>query len=286
MKRAWVLIFVSFILLIPGISNAESQATISRLDLFDPDPSDVKNALDGMEAAIKTRDLTPTIQVGLLPSDLPSKLGEPEMRPLQVGPMVVNLLTCGNAYAHVFTSSSTNGGLIGSSNDQFFGCMYVSKQGIRISLVIQQSMQSSGGVMGMLLGGIRNTVRGDDKEFGKKTFDDMAGKVREKVPGVLVELEELPGGDVTHPDEDKIKALLASKESKPQTAPATVPAIPSQVPSSVSGATPDATANQPKSDLNAEERRIQDLKNLAALKASGVLSEQEFEEQKKKILGN
>ena len=286
---------IALLLLAPCFASASTEVTTSRLYLFNPDPADIKNSVDGLEAAIKTRgDLRPSKRTGFVPPELPDKLGEPESRPINMGPMTVNMLGCGNAYGQISSASSNNGGL-GSTSEQFIGCVHLSKHGIRISIVLESRISSSNGLMGSLLGGIRDSIRGNDQKFGQKTFDAMISKVREKVPGVLVELIEVPGGDVSRPDAEKIKAALAAQETKlpeattkwNEATSATVNAAAVPVQSSpAQTAQSSSLGAQYTSSLASSEHRIQLLKNLAELSKSGVLTEQEFAAEKQKILGN
>jgi hypothetical protein len=287
---------IALLLLAPCVVSAATEVTTSRLYLINPDPADIQNSLDGLEAAIKTRgDLRPSKKTSFVPAELPDKLGEPELRPINVGPMTVNLLGCGNSYGQIDTASSNNGGL-GTTSEHFIGCVHLSKRGIRISIVLESRMSTSDGLMGSLLGGIRDTIRGDDKKFGKKSFDAMISKVREKVPGVLVELIEVPGGEVLRPDTEKIKAALSTQETKlpevvatknvgEQTASPVNSAVSPVQPGSAPIAQSIPPSAQSTPSLASSEQRIQLLRNLAELKKTGILTEREFMAEKQKILG-
>lgn len=198
-------------------ATAQNQTTTSRIYLFNPDPKDVKNSIEALEASIKTRALRPAKKIGLVPSSLPLKPGEPVNKSFQVGPMAVNFLTCGDSYGEISTESSTSGGMMGSSGERFFGCMHLSQSGIRMSVILEQSTSSSSGLLGSLMTSIRDGIRGDDQNFGKQSFDKIVETVRQKVPGVLVELIELPGGDISRPDGDQVAQLMAKATPKADT---------------------------------------------------------------------
>ncbi len=161
-------------------AQAQTQTTTSRLYLFNPDSNDIKNSVDGLEAAIKSRGGRAAKHMGLVPTTLPDKLEEPVTKPVNLGPFTMRLTQCGNAYGEVTVGSETDGGMLGSSGERFFGCVYVAKGGIRIALILEQSTRSSGSLMGSLLTGIRDSIRGDDQKFGRETFEKMTGLVREK----------------------------------------------------------------------------------------------------------
>ena len=280
-KLFYVLVFpVSLLIAIPAF--AQSETSVSRIYLINPDASDVKGSLDATEAAFKTRDNKPSKQINFMPSELPDRLGEPEAKQVNMGPFSMNLLGCGNAtYAQFGTESGTNSSMLGNTNDRFFGCMYLSKRGIRIALVIEQKMASSGGLMGALLGGIKSGIRGSDSEYAKKSFDSMLAVIREKIPGILVEMQEFPG-EVTRPDEEKIKALALNTPLLLPANPLPVGKTPEIVVAAVAGGT-EITKSP---SASSSEQRIQLLKNLAELKKSGVLTDQEFTAEKRKILAN
>lgn len=215
-------VLLLLLLVAPLTAQAQSETTVSRLYLVNPDSTDIKGSVEALEAAIKTRDFRPSKQIGLMPSELPDHPGEIESRPFNFGPASITLLSCGNsAYAQIGTATGTNAGLIGNTSERIFGCLYLSKRGIRMAMVIEQRSSSSGGLMGSLMSGIKSVARGNDADYTKKLFDAMLQEVRVKIPGVLVELQELSSGEVTRPDEEKVKALALSTSSPP---PAAVPA--------------------------------------------------------------
>lgn len=279
-------LLASSLLLVPVISVAQSETSVSRLYLINPNSSDIKGSLDALETAIKTRDYRPSKQINLLPSELPDRLGEPASQTMSFGPVSMSFVGCGNsAYAQIGTANSSDGGLIGNSSERIFGCMYLSKRGIRLSMIIEQKTASNGSLMGSLMAGIKNVTRGDDAEYSKKIFDAMLKEVKAKIPDVLVELEESPGV-ATRPDEEKVKALaLNTPLSLPPVAPvAKVAEVPSVVPP-VAQLPVQADVVKQSSNANSEQR-ITLLKNLAELKKSGVLTDKEFLEEKRKILSN
>ncbi|MEW6563744.1 MAG: hypothetical protein AB1400_11070 [Pseudomonadota bacterium] len=207
-------IFLASLLFAPTLAQATYESNVSRIYFFNPDPTDISNSMDALEAAMKTRSYNPAKQVGLLPTDLPEKLGEPQNKAINFGPAAVNMLSCGtDAYVQYSTNSTTNAGIIGNTNDRFFGCMYVSKKGIRLAVVFEQSSSTNGSLMGMMMGGIKKVARGNDNEYAKKSFDEIIAKVREKAPNILIELREVPG-DVTRPDDEKVKTALAAYDKK------------------------------------------------------------------------
>lgn len=211
MKKIAIILAASAFGFFTQVAQAQTEVSVSRLYLINPNASDIKSSLDALEAAIKTRDIRPTKQVGLMPNEMPVKLGQLETQSLNLGFTSVKMLGCGaSAYAEFGSASGTNNGLLGNTSDRTFGCLYLSKNAIRIAVVIEQSMATSGGLMGSLLGGIKSSIRGDDAEYSKKAFDSMIKVVREKVPDMLIELQELPGGEVTRPDDEKVKQILAA----------------------------------------------------------------------------
>lgn len=217
------IVLAGVLALVAQSATAQTQTTTSRLFLFNPDPSDIKNSIDALEEAIKTRTNRPSKRTGLVPSTLPDKLGEPTNKSMKFGPMTVNVLECGDAYGQISSASNTQGGMLGSSGENFFGCMYVAKTGIRLSVILEQSTQSSNGLFGAVLGGIRDGIRGDDQKFGKQSFDKMVAAAREKAPGILVELMELPGGIISRPDGEQVTQHLR-KATSVMEAPAVVAA--------------------------------------------------------------
>lgn len=208
---------VVFCLLASFSANAQTQTTTSRLYLFNPDSTDIKNSIEGLEEAIKTRTVRPSKKLGLVPNTLPDRPNEPSSKAFHMGPITVNMLDCGDAYGQIATSGTTDGGLLGSSGERFFGCAYLSKSGIRLAVILEQNTRSSSGLLGSLMTGIRDSIRGDDQKFGRESFDKMVAAIRQKAPGVLVELVELPGGDISRPDGEQVVAILN------KAAPSTIP---------------------------------------------------------------
>ncbi len=255
------------VMLVPLAALAQSEVSVSRLYLVNPDQADISNTIDALEAAIKTRDYRPTKQIGLMPSELPDKPGEPESRPINIGPVSINMLSCGNAaYAQFGTSSGTSNGALGDTSDRTFGCLFLSKRGLRMAIVLEQKSSTSTGLMGSLLGGIKSTVRGSDKDYAQKAFDNMLKAVREKIPGVLVELQEFPG-EVTRPDEGRIKELAMSSPG----AKAVVPVAQVQ------------NISQPSQtvDQNQIEGKLRELKRLYE---SGLIDKEVYLDRQKAIL--
>lgn len=284
-KKRMCALLLSSLFIVPAIAAAQSETSVSRLYLVNPDPADIKGSIDALDAAIKTRDFRPSKQIGLMPSELPDRLGEPESRSLNFGPVSMNVLGCGNsAYAQIGTSNSSNGGIIGNSSERIFGCMYLSKRGIRMSVIIEQKSASNGSLMGSLMAGIKSVTKGDDAEYSKKIFDAMLKEVKAKIPGVLVELQEFPG-DVTRPDEEKVKALALNAPLPQPASPALVAPVANAPEIIVAAATAQPEITK-ASSATSPEQRIQLLKNLAELKKSGVLTDQEFTAEKRKILDN
>lgn len=285
---------------ISGAAYGEAEMTVSRLYLINPDPNDVSNSIDAIEAAVKTMDISPSRQVGLMPSVLPDKPGEIENQQMHFGPMTFNVRGCGGAsYAQVGTQSSF-GNALGSQSDITFGCLYLSKDAIRMAIVFEQKSASGNSLTGWISSGIKHAVRGNDKEYANKIFNKMIDAVREKVPNVLVELEEVPG-EVIKPDQEKVallfqktqaSAAISSSVAVPSSSNPTSPAQSSAAqvlpaPSGITQVAPTQPAEQQaNSGLSDSERRMALLEKIADLKKSGVLTDQEFEIEKKKILGN
>ena len=195
-------------------SQAQTQTTTFRVTIFNPNPADTKASVDGLEAAIATRGRV-SKRVGLLPSPLPDAMGQPTYKTFNFGPFTQRMLDCGGAYAEVSIASDTGANPLGGSGERFFGCLYLSKFGIRTSLVIERYVRSSGPIGGAIVGFLRKTVEGDDATWGKKIIDQMTAEVRNKVPGALIDQVEMPGGEVSRPDGDKVDTLLASANAAP-----------------------------------------------------------------------
>lgn len=202
--------------LLPATAQAQTQTTTQRLYLFQPGTiADVSRAAEAAEAALASRGRVAK-RVGLLPGTLPDRPGEPVIRSTNYGPAIIRELSCDDAYAQITLGSST-GNMLGSSGERFNACVYPSKAGTRIALVIERSI--SGGIVGgAIVGFIRNAIQGDEKDGAKKLQDEMLMQVRKSLPDVLVELSELPGGQRTTPDGDKVAQLLppaAASSSRP-----------------------------------------------------------------------
>lgn len=285
-NRVWLAFFVG--ILTTGAAFAEGEMSVSRLYLIDPDPNDVSNSLEALEAAVKIMDVKPSKQVGLMPSDLPDRPGEIANQQMHFGPMTVNLRSCGDAsYAQVGTQSNY-GNALGSQSDLTFGCIYLSKNAIRMAIVFEQKSSSSNGISAWIAGSIRSAVRGDDKDYAKKNFDKMIDVVRQRIPNVLVELEEVPG-EVTRPDQDRVASLFPKAQAMPAVPKNGMPSTTNQTVNQTSATqlAPVQAAAQPgASALSDSERQVELLGKLADLKKSGILTDAEFQEQKKKILGN
>lgn len=195
--------------------SAQSQTTTSRVYFFNPHPAEIQASLQGLEEALSARKRVQK-QVNLVPTVLPDRLGEPVSKMMQFGPASLPVQDCGDAYATISLVSDTDGGILGGTGERIFGCMYLSKAGIRTAIVMEQYTRSST-LFGGLVSAIRKGTLGDDPEFGKKVFGEFATKIRARTPDVLVELIELPGGDISRPDGERVAAILA--ESKTSAAP-------------------------------------------------------------------
>lgn len=198
-------------------AHAQTQTTTQRLYLFQPGTvADVATAAQAAETALSSRGRVAK-RVGLLPGTLPDRPGEPTMRSTNYGPAVIREISCDDAYAQITLGSQT-GNMLGSSGERFNACVYPSKAGTRIALVIERSV--SGGIVGgAIVGFIRNAIQGDEKDGAKKLQDEMLAQVKKSLPDVLVELSELPGGQRTTPDAEKVALLMpAEKPAEPRVA--------------------------------------------------------------------
>lgn len=202
-------------------AHAQTQTTTQRLYLFQPGTiADVSRAAEAAEAALASRGRVAK-RVGLLPGTLPDRPGEPTIRSTNYGPTILREINCDDAYALISLGSST-GNMLGSSGERFSACVYPSKAGTRIALVIERSV--SGGIVGgAIVGFIRNAIQGDEKDGAKKLQDEMLMQVRKTLPVVLVELSELPGGLRSTPDADKVAQLLPPEMPSPARPTATNP---------------------------------------------------------------
>lgn len=292
-------------ILITGEAYGESQMSVSRLYLIDPDPNDINNSIDALEAAVKVMDIKPSKQIGLMPENLSDKPGEIEVKQVSMGPMTFNIRGCGNSYAQLGTQSGY-GNSLGINSNSTFGCLYLSKSAIRMAVVFEQKQSSGDSISGWIAGGIKSAVLGSDKDYAKKIFEKMITAAKEKVPNLLIELEEVPG-EVARPDQDKV-ALLFQKLSTPSAGSSVnsnVPSAPNVATSANTPTAPDASSSPSNTPAQAvqvssmqsigksggailsdSERKIELLGKLADLKKAGVLTDEEFEAQKKKILGN
>lgn len=197
-------------------AHAQTQTTTQRLYLFQPGTiSDVSRAAEAAEAALASRGRVAK-RVGLLPGTLPDRPGEPTIRSTNYGPTIIREISCEDAFAQITLGSST-GNMLGSSGERFNACVYPSKTGTRIALVIERSV--SGGIVGgAIVGFIRNAIQGDEKDGAKKLQDEMLMQIRKALPDVLVELSELPGGQRSTPDADKVAQLLPPETAAPSRA--------------------------------------------------------------------
>ncbi|BBP02537.1 hypothetical protein SFSGTM_32450 (plasmid) [Sulfuriferula nivalis] len=131
------------------------------------------------------------------------------------------------------------------------------------------------------MSGIKNAVQGNDAEYSKKMFNEMLAKAQEKIPGLLVELEELPEEGVTHPDDEKLKQLGFNVPLPP--------AQPAEMVENKLTSTPAIATNvktSPPATTQTQQQKIELLKSLVELKKSGALTDQEFTDEKRKILNN
>lgn len=188
-------------------AQAQTQTTTQRLYLFQPG-TDAPLAAQAAENAIASRGRV-SKRLGLLPGTLPDRPGEPAMKMVNYGPVSMREVNCEDAYAQIGLASQS-GNMLGSSGERFSACVYPSKAGTRIAIVIERSV-SGGGIGGAIVGFIRNAVEGDEAEASKKLQAEMLAQVRKTLPNVLVELAELPGGQRTAPDADKVAALLPAQ---------------------------------------------------------------------------
>ena len=190
-----------------------TQITSYRIYLFHPNPQDTKASIEALEAAIGSRGRV-SKDIGLLPTKLADTPGEPVYKNVSFGPATFRNLVCDDAYAQVRLASDTSAQLLGSSGERFFGCAYPSKAGTRLTLVIERYV-SGNSIGGALVGFIRNSIQGDDMEWGKKITGEMISAVQSRIPDVLIEMVELPGGDRTRPDGPQVDALIAAAATGP-----------------------------------------------------------------------
>lgn len=202
---------LSLAVLVLTSSVVQAQATQStsyRVYLFHPNPEGTKASIEALEAAIGSRGRV-SKDIGLLPTKLADKPGEPVYKTVSFGPATFRNLVCDDAYAQVRLASDTSAQLLGSSGERFFGCAYPSKAGTRLTLVIERYVRGNS-IGGAVVGFIRNSIQGDDVEWGKKITGEMISAVQRRIPAVLIEMVELPGGDRTRPDGPQVDALIAA----------------------------------------------------------------------------
>ncbi len=200
-----------------GQAHAQQQSTTYRLNFFHEGAtaSEAQIAVEAVEAVVGERGRTQK-QVGLFPDELPVTPGSPSYKAVNVGPFSQQLLQCGGAFAQVSYAKDTGANPLGGSGERYTGCVFVSKAGIRSSIVIERYTRADGSLFGGIIGGIRGAIQGDDAQWGDKTVARFTEIYKQRVPHVLVELVETPRG-IERPDDAKVKELMA--KAKPPEAP-------------------------------------------------------------------
>lgn len=115
--------------------------------------------------------------------------------------------------------------------------MYPSTAGIRASYVVERYTRALGGVAGALFGGIRNTIQGDDAEWGNKLVANAISHFKATLPEALIESIEGPGTSSISNDAPKVREILTAAEA------ASKPAAPVPV-QQVATSSPTASSQQ------------------------------------------
>lgn len=200
--------FASAALVCAGQAMAQQQATTYRLNFFHEaaTAAEAQLAVEALEAVVGERGRTQK-QVGLFPDDPPAVPGSPAYKAINVGAFSQQLLQCSGAFAQIGFSKDTGANALGGSGERYTGCVFISKAGIRSSIVIERYTRAGGSLLGGIIGGIRNAMQGDDAEWGDKTVARFTEIYKQRVPNALVELVETPKG-IERPDDARIKELL------------------------------------------------------------------------------
>lgn len=214
--------FASAALVCAGQATAQQQATTYRLNFFHEaaTAAEAQLAVEAVEAVVGERGRTQK-QVGLFPEDPPAVPGNPAYKAINVGAFSQQLLQCSGAFAQIGFSKDTGANALGGSGERYTGCVFVSKAGIRSSIVIERYTRAGGSLLGGIIGGIRNAMQGDDAEWGDKTVARFTEIYKQRMPNALVELVETPKG-IERPDDARVKELLSrSKQAEIPTATST-----------------------------------------------------------------
>jgi hypothetical protein len=201
-----------------GLAQAQQQTVTYRLNFFHErsSPEESKIATDAVEAIIGDRGRRPQKQVGMYPDALPAIPGAATPRSVNIGPFTQQIMKCDDAYAQLSFATDTGSNPLGGSGEKYIGCVFVSKAGIRSSIVIERYTRAGGSLFGAIIGGIRNTIQGDDVEWGEKTVAHFVELYKQLAPQAMVELIETPKR-LERPDGEKVTALLqTAKQSNPQ----------------------------------------------------------------------
>jgi hypothetical protein len=201
-------LLLAFGLVIGSTAAAQQQSVTYRLNFIHPTAgtSEARIAADAVEAIIGERG-RPQKQIGMYPDSPPVSPGAPAFRTINFGPVSQQVLQCSGAYAQFVWIKDSGANPIGGSGERYTGCVFVSKLGIRSSIVIERYTRSSGSLLGGIVGGIRNAIEGDDAQWGHKTVSRFTEIYKQRVPTVLVELIETPEG-VQTPDGAKVADIL------------------------------------------------------------------------------
>jgi hypothetical protein len=253
-------ISLAVLALASSVAQAQTtQSTSYRVYLFHPNPEGTKASIEALEAAIGSRGRV-SKDIGLLPTKLADKPGEPAYKTVSFGPATFRNLVCEDAYAQVKLASDTGAQLLGSTGERFFGCAYPSKAGTRLTLVIERYIRGNT-IGGSLVGFIRNSIEGDDVEWGKKITGEMIAAVQRRIPDVLIEMVDLAGGERTRPDGTQVDALIsaaaagtAPAPSAPQVAAAPAGLMPAVMPVPTPSALSSASAPSMAAVLEARKQ--------------------------------
>ena len=190
-------------------AGAQQQSVTYRLNFFHPTAgiAEARIAADAVEAIIGERS-RPQKQIGMYPDSPPASPGAPAFRSVNFGPLSQQILQCNGAYAQFAWIKDSGANPIGGSGERYTGCVFISKVGIRSSIIIERYTRSSGSILGGIVGGIRNAIEGDDAQWGNKTVARFTEIYKQRAPAVLIELIETPEGIQT-PDGAKVAEILS-----------------------------------------------------------------------------
>lgn len=225
MKRSMIFLALSATIAATPAWALSVKTTMARAELVIPGIAP-EQSIEAVHDAMSGWFGSPPISQRPLPDPLPARPGKPGEKQVPLGPVYATTLDCSSATAEITKEGSANKTKMSFNQDVFQACIYPFEKGVKVYMQAINIDAADSTITSGLFSGIAKGIRGTPGEALTKRLNDMIGKLREKVPKVLVERMEAPGMPTQQPDLAEVQALIPPEPEK-SVAAVTLAAVPS-----------------------------------------------------------